>query len=345
MERSQPDEISAGDALYILCKEAANAACVDVRSEGEFAEGSIPGWVNLPILTNEERHQVGLCYKSNGQSAAVELGHQLVEPHRAARVQNWRHQLDGKQWRLVTCWRGGMRSKIASEWIGGTIRVRGGYKAMRRELLRVFENLPELIVVSGPTGSGKTRLLRAASENVLDLEDLAKHRGSAFGGLPETQPSQASFENAIALALQKKSGRTLLVEDESQMVGCVALPRNLKATMNAAPVIRVIASVDERVENILEEYVNEPLRSQPAELVIESLRSNILRIERKLGGLATQQILEKLKASRHREWIRDLLELYYDRAYAHSFERNKRQVIFEGDWKECQKWIQQNQFA
>lgn len=352
-----PHDISAPEALRILSRNEGSPKCLDVRSSGEFAHGSLPLSVNVPILTDLERHEVGLCFKTSGQAAAVSLGHQLVSPHRDLRVRQWRESLGETEWPLLTCWRGGMRSKIAADWIsesgGRAIRIEGGYKALRKELLGVLDHLPEFLILSGATGSGKTRFLQQCRLPALDLEKLAHHRGSAFGGvLARPQPAQATFENYVAFELLRSPSRRLLIEDESVMIGLVRLPLELKNKMNESLVVNFRVDVEQRVNNILEEYVVDQLQQGCAPTtLLAHYRHCIRRIERKLGGAMAKTIVSHLEEAfaredreLHRDWIRDLLVHYYDRAYAHSFLRMNRKIAFEGDWNECQSWIQ-NQFA
>lgn len=348
-----PATITAPEALRLLLDNPARTRAVDVRSEGEFAQASIPGFVNEPILNNEERHEVGICYKQNSQNAAIELGHRLVGPHREARVASWKMALHGAAFPLVTCFRGGIRSGFACEWLEQSgvkpLRVEGGYKALRQQLLSKLENLPELLVVAGPTGSGKTRLLREVRAPQLDLELHANHKGSAFGGsLLAPQPAQATFENALGFALHRLPGK-ILVEDESAMIGVLCVPEELRKSIATSRVIRIRMSAEERALHIFQEYITEPMAQGVAAAALRAHYSQALqRIERRLGGLATSELQGKLEIAfasgdqqHHLAWISDLLSLYYDKAYEYSFQKIPRETAFEGDWKACKQWIQE----
>ncbi|MCX6129608.1 MAG: rhodanese-like domain-containing protein, partial [Proteobacteria bacterium] len=178
-------------------------ALIDVRSETEFEQSAVPGFISLPLLFQHERHQVGLCYKSEGQAAAIKLGHELVDPHRPLRVKAWIDAIKEShtQQGIIMCWRGGLRSQIATQWIqeaGYEARqLPGGYKQIRQHFLSAFQNPPPLLILAGLTGSGKTELLREFQDSSLDLEAAAQHRGSAFGELPAKQPTQTQFENKL----------------------------------------------------------------------------------------------------------------------------------------------------
>jgi tRNA 2-selenouridine synthase len=348
-----PASITASEALRLLLSQPERVRAVDVRSGGEFATASVPGFVNLPILTNEERHEVGTRYKQKGQAEAIELGQGLVGPYRDSRISGWKNALEGAEFPLVTCFRGGMRSGFACDWLKSAgvpaIRIEGGYKALRHELLVKFESLPELLVVAGPTGSGKTRLLKEALVPHLDLEKLANHKGSAFGGsLLAPQPAQATFENYVGFSLLGLPEK-ILIEDESAMVGKICLPEPLRKKITGSKVIRIRMSAEERAAHIFQEYVTEPLAQGTGAAAVKNHYCQALsRIEKKLGGLATSSLKGKLEiafASGDRElhlgWISELLHLYYDKAYEYSFQKIPRETAFEGDWESCKQWIQE----
>ncbi len=251
------------------------ARFIDVRAEIEFARGAIPGAVNLPILTTAEREQVGTCYKRQGQEAAVALGHRLVSGTvREQRIARWCAELGAHPDALVYCWRGGMRSGLAAEWIaaeGVPVRlIKGGYKALRQRLLRELE-APQprepLYVIGGRTGSAKTDLIKALPWSV-DLEELAHHRGSSFGRRVGATPAQTDFENRLALALLRRRhalpGTALFLEDESRMIGSISVPLDLHQAMKAAPLVIIDAPFESRVEQILRDYICEDLRERVA---------------------------------------------------------------------------------
>ncbi len=187
---------------------------VDVRAPVEFSEGAIPGSLNLPIMNDEERARVGTEYKVNGADAAVALGMKLVAgPLRAERTRAWVEALASSERSLLTCFRGGLRSRISQEWCQeaglARPRLREGYKGARAVLRSAVEAAGDLVVVAGPTGSGKSEILRALKSRrpVLDLEAMAEHRGSAFGGDILLQPSQSTFENRIGWELLQRRGQ------------------------------------------------------------------------------------------------------------------------------------------
>jgi tRNA 2-selenouridine synthase len=345
--------------LYEAPNSPPSVALIDVRSPGEYEIGSIPGFSNHPVLNNTERHEVGLCYKQSGQSKAIELGLSLFSPVKQSRVDAWIQQArnSSSQQAWVLCWRGGLRSRLSTEFIRETqveaFQIRGGYKALRQQLLATFERLPPVNVLTGLTGSGKTELLQELS-HAIDLEKLAHHRGSAFGGQAEPQPAQASFENQLALEILKFQ-KGFVVEDESIQIGRIGLPPLLKKTMNASPACLLESPLEERALRIFEGYVADPIRRGISPAALEaSLQGNLLRVQRRLGGMMYSIISQELKnafaqadsprAEDHLGWISKLLTHYYDKMYEHALERSDRKISYRGDRNGCKQWLQ-NQFA
>lgn len=342
------------DALLELKTE--RHAFIDVRSEGEFAEGALPLFHNRPILNNSERHQVGLAYKQKGQEKAILLGHQLVDPHRVHRVAGWKElaQKSESGEAVMICWRGGLRSQIATQWLreaGIQVhRVQGGYKAMRHELLKPLSAPPPFLVLSGLTGSGKTQLLvELPLSTKLNLEGLAHHRGSSFGAyLHAAQPSQATFENEIGWVLWRNEG-PMVVEDEGVSIGSIHLPPAIRAAIVSTPVIYLEIPLETRVANICKEYVLDPLAlGMDSELLRQRLVTNLQQLNRRLGGALTAELVAQLQTAfdtnphseeLHEPWIRTLLSQYYDKGYTYAFKRFNRSVRFSGNYEECRQWI------
>lgn len=349
--RSEP--IEAEQVLAALQRPTPERAWMDARSESEFAKGSIPGFVNLPILDDAQRHQVGIEYRRHGQQAAIELGHRLVD--RQQRVRSWLEHIGSRE-TIVGCWRGGLRSEIACQWLQSagvtTRRVVGGYKALRGSLLRRLQDLPKITVLSGLTGSGKTQLINElaalGSDLGLDLEGLAQHRGSSFGAMETPQPAQATFENQILLRIHPTG--QLLVEDESAKVGRLLIPATFYSSMKQADSVWVEADLPSRTRRIFEEYVATPLETNSVDRVAERLARNLAYLKRHLGGERYQSLNDALSKAfaagqhyeQHARWIADLLQSYYDPRYQYASERHPRKLVFQGDYQACLHWIQQN---
>lgn len=302
-------------------------AIIDVRSPGEFAEDHIPGAINLPVLDDAERARVGTLYKQVSSFEAKKVGAALVSRNVAQHLDTWFTDKPKSFRPLVYCWRGGSRSGSLThilQKIGfAAMQLDGGYKAYRRHVVAELDRLPTLFryrVVSGPTGSGKSRLLQAladAGAQVLDLEALAAHRGSLLGALPDqAQPSQKSFESAIWAALNRfDPGQPVFVESESKKIGALRVPDALITAMRASPCIRLEVPLAARVQLLTEDYVH--FLHDPD------------TINRQLGYLTTLRGSETIDAwqalaTRHAwpELVATLLEAHYDPAYFKSLARN-----------------------
>lgn len=294
--------------------------CVDVRAPREYAQGRIRGALNLPLFTDDERAQVGTLYKQVGKQAAVELGVRIISPKLPLlldQVKSARAESNNPDEPLrVYCFRGGLRSSFAGwffQFIGIKTKVlRGGYKAFRRYALETLLQPMPLIVLGGPTGSGKTRLLQelsASGEQVVDLEALAFHRGSSFGLAPgDLQPSTEQFENELACELLKCStNKPIWVEDESRMIGLCSLPEAFFNRMKASPLFFVETPLEERIQLILETYGKYP----EAYLI-----SCTEKIQKRLGFERTRQAVEFIRAGELAKAVQILLQ-YYDTTYSH----------------------------
>jgi len=321
---------------------------IDLRAPTEFADGAFPGAVNLPLLTDAERAAVGTRYKACGQQAAIELGHSLVSgATRAARIDAWRAFVAAHPTAMLYCWRGGLRSQIAQDWLRDCDvhipRIVGGYKALRRTCLASIDEFcaaTQLLVLGGRTGSGKTELLNEFPTS-LDLERLANHRGSAFGAAFTPQPTPIAFENALAVAmLRAPAGATILVEDESRTIGRLALPDALHEAIQAAPVAVLDVGRDERAARILRDYVEAPLSSGvTAEDLHARFGAAADRIRRRLGGVRHAHVRRSIadafapgaSADAHLRWITALLEWYYDPMYEHQLTIKRSRVLVSGD--------------
>jgi tRNA 2-selenouridine synthase len=338
---------------------------LDVRAPIEIERGAMPYSAFEPILTNEERHKVGICYKEKGQQAAIELGYALTEAHMPQRIESWR-KICKTAPTAVTCWRGGLRSKLTTEFIGRSDipRIEGGYKALRNFVMRNLEPVvakKQFVVLTGLTGSGKTKLLRGRLEGqglnhpltpspqslaVIDLEAEAHHRGSAFGKLGP-QPSQATFENHLATKLLLSPHRIVLLEDESRAIGGVWIPEVLFHAMGNAPLIILEVPLEDRIQNIFDEYVKDPTILYGLEATKQKLEANLLKLYQKLGWNTTSACVENLhraetnwlEPSAHCLWIKTLLTQYYDPLYKKSLLRHQRVVLFRGSREECLAYI------
>ena len=355
-----PAEIHPADVFPEGGKQSA-FLLLDVRAPVEVHRSGIPGALSFPILNDEERQAVGSCYHEHGQAAAVALGVELTAPHREARVATWREAVaKSDRPTAFACWRGGKRSALATEWLGDPTvpRVQGGTKALRRYLMASLESQftqTETLVISGLTGCGKTDLLHAlrkvAPQDVLalDLEGLANHRGSAFGGFPAGQPAQQTFENDLAATVHLEAPRMTLVEDEARFVGHVEVPECIFTKIKQSPVVILEATQEERVARIIREYVFEPTGLASRAVARQGLEANIKKLAKRLGGAHTVECLEALAFADHEErwlsldahtpWVNLLLRHYYDKLYNRAVTRLERPIAFQGSAEEVLAWF------
>lgn len=296
---------------------------VDVRTPLEFAEDRIPGAINAPVLENEERVVVGTLYVQTSAFEATRVGAAMVarniarhlETTFADRPRGWRP--------LVYCWRGGKRSESMAVWLNlmgwQARRLEGGYKTYRRSVLDALAALPprfEYIVLTGATGSGKTRLLRAlaqAGEQALDLERIAMHRGSLLGAVRgQAQPSQKAFETGLVNALRAFSReRPVFIEAESRTIGKVALPDALLHAMHRSRCVDVHAPREERIAFLLDDYAHlfdapDAFKAQLSKLIGLHSRERVMHWCRLIDEDARAALFG------------ELIALHYDPAYARS---------------------------
>lgn len=293
---------------------------IDVRSPAEWAEDHVPGAISLPVLSNDERARVGTIYKQESPFRARKVGGALVARNAAAHLEGPLADKDGGWKPLVYCWRGGMRSGSFATilrsvgWRADVIE--GGYKAWRRLVVAQVYDLPvpaPVVVLDGNTGSAKTAvlaLLAARGVQVIDLEALARHRGSLFGAMPGGQPSQKAFEGALALALAGLDpARPVVIEAESAKVGNCRLPPRLWRAMVAAPRIEIVAPRAERARHLAQAYGD--LIADPARLAATIA---LLRPLHAAGVIAEWQAMAA--AGAYEPLADSLMALHYDPRYA-----------------------------
>jgi len=305
---------------------AAKGPIVDVRSPGEFEQGHVPGAANLPLFSNDERAQVGTVYKQQGRQLAVQLGLELVGLKLPSLAQGLLELAEADKPLRLHCWRGGMRSGSMA-WLASTLELpvlllEGGYKAYRRWVLDCFESAWPLLVLGGRTGTGKTDLLHALRQRgqaVVDLEGLANHRGSSFGGLGQPpQPSTEHYENLLAASLTASAGQApIWLEAESAQVGRCRIPAGLWRQMGEAPAVEIQRPMAERVEQLVAVYGNQGE---------ESLRLATERIARRLGPQRTATALEAIASQDWATACRQMLD-YYDRCYDNELSRRAKPLL------------------
>jgi len=317
-------------AIIISVDEFLNQAkkptlIVDVRSPKEYKQGHILGAINIPLLDDESRAIVGTTYKQEGKNNAVLKGFELEGKNFSNKIY---HLLDNQKTGkiLVYCWRGGLRSNIMV-WLfdkaGFEVSLlKGGYKSFRNRCLEVFNFQFKIYILGGHTGSGKTKILHQFIENnlqAIDLERLANHKGSAYGGLGmKEQPTQEQFENNLALELLSINVKKhIWLEAESIMIGKNQIPNAFFEQMKNGTFINLQVNKEQRIKNIIDEY-----SCFETDLLIESTK----KIEKKLGGLAFKNSIEALIKKDYSLWIEYLL-VYYDKAYLKGLENRKKENV------------------
>ncbi|MEQ8956167.1 MAG: tRNA 2-selenouridine(34) synthase MnmH [Gammaproteobacteria bacterium] len=339
---------------------------LDVRAPVEFARGAFAAAVNIPLLNDDERQQVGVAYRQRGQEAAVVLGHELVKGElRAQRLAAWQSFCTQHPEGLLYCFRGGQRSTIVQQWLqqAGTVipRIEGGYKAMRRVLIDTLEQqaaLDRFVVVAGKTGSAKTHLIRQLPVHI-DLEGRAAHRGSAFGTLVSPQPNQVNFENSVAidfLKLPLAQLRRIFIEDESHAIGSLSVPYSLYQRMGTSPIALIEETLARRSEIIRHDYIEDNFRQfqlthpdRYPQLFSDYLLGSLAKIRKRLGGEAYDRIktiMEKCLVAHlqlgdqqaHEQWIVALLRDYYDPMYEYQMRKKLPRVVFRGNRDEFLQW-------
>lgn len=345
---------------------------LDVRAPVEFAQGSFPSAVNLPLMNDDERQAVGLTYKQQGQDAAIALGHSLVNgATKDARVQQWLRFATANPTGVLYCFRGGLRSQISQQWLAEAginfPRILGGYKAMRQYLITAFEDNvahTAFTVVGGLTGCGKTDVIRAL-EGKLDLEGIARHRGSSFGGRAESQPTQIDFENQLSIHLLRLLDQGLhdvAIEDESNLVGRCAIPLVLRTKSQSSPLVWVTAPLEERVERILrdyiidlhDDYVKAFGQDEGRAKYHAHLNKSLYNLRKRLGLARFDELNSYLNEALHsqmsggefdlhKRWIEPLLTQYYDPMYAYQRQQKVNKPHFEGDAQSVIAFLRQHQ--
>lgn len=312
-------------------EERKQLSTIDVRSPLEFAEGHIPNAINIPLLNNEERIAVGTDYKQKGQREAIRTGLTLVGPRLNEITTEAERIANGKEI-IIHCWRGGMRSKNFAQFAGmvgiQSKVLSGGYKAYRQLAIESFRKPFSILRLGGNTGSGKSEVLRALEKNgeqIIDLEAMANHKGSAFGGLGfSPQPTTEQFQNELfEKILTLDLSKLIWVEDESIAVGKIFLPEDFWRTMLTSPIILMQVEKKIRVKRLVNEYGN----SNPEEF-LEAMK----KITKRLGGQNFLAAKEKLDEGDMHATISILLEHYYDKAYERSTGKKSQLVKSSVPW-------------
>ena len=298
----------------------------DVRTPAEFQHGHIPNAVNLPLFSNEERVRVGTTYKQVSREAAILLGFDLTGHKWSGFIRQALEFAPDKRLALH-CWRGGMRSGAmawALDLYGFEVfLIKGGYKSYRQWAQRKFSEAANLLILGGMTGSGKTKLLnelQGRGEQVIDLEDLARHQGSAYGTMNKmVQPTQEQFENNLAWQMKDfDPAKRIWIEDENPNIGKITIPQTLWKNMGLSPLLNIEVDLHTRISGLVQEY-----GTLDKDFLIECTK----RIHKRLGPLQTTQAIEAIQTGQMADFIRIVL-VYYDKTYLKAISRKDPEQIF-----------------
>lgn len=299
---------------------------IDVRTPAEFEKGHIPGAINIPLFSNEERVVVGTAYKQVSPDEALMKGLDFVGPKMTSYIKQAKIMSSNRKV-LVHCWRGGKRS-FSMGWLLGiagfdVMTLKGGYKAYRGFIQKAFsERKLNMLVLGGRTGCGKTSILHAIKEKqqqLIDLEGMANHKGSAFGGIGENaQPSVEHFENCLYDVIRKLDPQKLIwLENESRNIGRVFIPEGFWKQLKQAPLINLELPFERRVEHLVDQYGQAP---------VEDLKQSFEKIKKRLGGLGFKKAIEALDNNDLKSAAAIALQ-YYDKSYQYMLENNETKDI------------------
>ncbi len=329
MEKIQPTD---------LWQYATDRVLIDVRSPAEYAHAHIPNALSLPLFTDEERAKVGTLYKQVSAENALIKGLEFVGPKMAGFVKQAIKWSPNRKL-LIHCWRGGKRSGSMA-WLMrmagfDVVTLDGGYKNYRNFILQRFENQPlKVILLGGKTGSGKTPILKELEkrgEQIIDLEDLANHKGSAFGWIgEEQQPSVEQFENNLYEVFRKiNQGERVWVENESRNIGSVSMPQGFWNQMKSAPLIHIEIPFFDRVNHLVNVYT----QTSKADLIF-----SFQKIASKLGTENLKKTIGWIEKDDF-ETAAAMALKYYDKTYMHGFETNTspKKHILEIPQFDCEK--------
>jgi len=338
-----------------------NTPMLDVRAPIEYKQGAFPQSHNIAILNDKERESIGIRYKEEGQDAAVALGTELIQGEvKAGRIAQWLAFIEQYPQGVLYCFRGGMRSRITQDWIKQQTGIDyplvvGGYKRMRRFLLDAIERLSlkfEIIVLSGRTGAGKTRLLKQLDIS-LDLEGLANHRGSAFGATVTPQPTQINFENQLAIEMlthEARGHQCIVVEDEGRNIGSVNLPKTLLDVMKTSKIVFLEVEDNDRIALTIREYADDiyqqmvPLygEQQAFDKLQDYLQGSLAKIKKRLGSERYVDLDKKMQVAidlhkktgstdQYATVFHRLLIDYYDPMYDYQMSKKQQRIVHRGN--------------
>ncbi|MEA2095936.1 MAG: tRNA 2-selenouridine(34) synthase MnmH [Candidatus Cloacimonadota bacterium] len=311
--------------IHEFIKVSKDLPIIDVRTPAEFSDGHITGAINIPLFSNEERAVVGTKYKQESRDTAIAKALEFIAEKADQYLDELQRLVPSKKI-CIYCWRGGFRSEGMGhlfQTVGKEVyRLQGGYKAYRNFVIDSFKLKYKLIVIGGMTGSGKTEILKEinkVNKQVLDLEGIANHKGSAFGALGQNdQPTTQQFENDLTAQLNRfDTEQNIWLEDESRMIGRVKIPDELFTQIRNTTVIKIEVSKDNRINRLIKDYAN---------FNKDELINSINNISRRLGGLNTKLAIEAIEQEDYYN-ATDIILDYYDKTYTYGLSKRKGQTV------------------
>ncbi len=308
------------DISYLESLTLPDRVYIDVRSPVEFADDHIPGSINLPIFDNEERSEIGIIYRMTGSEEAIIKGTEIAGGKLSGIISGLM-KFKGKNI-VILCFRGGMRSRSVASLarsIGINVyRLSGGYKGYRKYIFDSLKNCdatPPFIILQGLTGTGKTEIIRELPMGI-DLENMAGHRSSLFGGIGLNPNSQKKFESLLVNRLAElRESRYIYIEGESKKLGNLHIPENFYDKMAKSSIILIKASMERRIGIILKEY--------SGNLNIEHVINITKSLKSKIGNILTDHLISLITNGELKEFIKLMLEKYYDPLYKHKLDKMK----------------------
>ncbi|RLA07277.1 MAG: tRNA 2-selenouridine(34) synthase MnmH [Gammaproteobacteria bacterium] len=339
-----------------------NIPLLDVRAPIEFVKGALPNSINIPLLNNKQREQIGICYKKYGKKKAMDLGYSIFDNQKIThRQQSWDRFFQQHKNAYLYCARGGQRSKISQQWLTDygikMPRIEGGFKALRQYLLQQLDDIcinKEFVVIGGLTGVNKTTILPEVN-NSLDLEKLANHKGSVFGNYATAQPKQINFENSLITNLMKINHKKIIIEDESAKIGKINLPYVFWQKKQQSPLVILKEDKNIRLNNLYQSYVTDKIKDfenyfdkRTSQVKFKDFWHNgIDKIKDRLGGGLHQQIKSLLEPALMNQDKKSFIQIinlltdkYYDPLYQHQLDNKKDKIIFTGNRQQVIYFLQ-----
>lgn len=331
----------------------------------EYERGAFPNAENLPIMDNRQHEIVGTCYARYGREKAISKGYELVQGElKEMRLKSWVEFANCNPSGSLYCFRGGLRSRIAQQWMREAgvdfPTIKGGYKALRTFLLHELEksiNQYTFTLIGGKTGCGKTALVKNL-ENGIDMEAAAHHRGSSFGRHAHSQNSQINFENILSIEFLKLRHQNIVLEDEARTIGKVGIPKSLFEKMRKSPLVVIEEPCEQRLKRLMQEYIinmhaeftNLHGRHDGFASFSSYLMQSLDRIHKRLGPARYNDIRKSMQqalitqmktgeTAKHYDWLVAILDNYYDPMYEDQLNQRKSYICFRGDYEACHEYL------